>query len=81
MFNLHFWTKYFFRVVHIVSMIVLSSHIINEMFNEPAPTNSKMLFMAMGVAVALSGTSSSSQVLLTLFSLNRMRWAIIANYG
>jgi hypothetical protein len=56
MFDSTFWTKYFFRVCHIVTLVGLSSEIINEKLTGELAKNNKYVYMTMGIIVIVSGT-------------------------
>lgn len=54
-FNSTFWTKYFFRVCHITSLVVICQAVINAKMSGALSQDYKTLYMIAGIIVVVSG--------------------------
>lgn len=55
MFNSTFWTKYFFRVCHVSSLVVICQAVINAKMTGELAKDHKVLYMIAGIVVVVSG--------------------------
>lgn len=81
MFPSLFWIKYFFRVLHIGSIVTICNAIFTAKFTGELVKDHKTLYMAAGIVAIISGRSIAIQDLLTLFSWNQRIWVKIVSFG
>ena len=68
MFSSSFWIKYFFRVCHISSLVILCQGIITAKLTGQIQTGHNILYMAAGITVIISGINYIIKDSLTHFS-------------
>jgi hypothetical protein len=81
MFPGEFWLKYFFRVCHIGSLVVLCQAIITSKITGEIVSNHKVVYMIAGIVVVISGKRYRIKVLLILSYLNLSKWGRKESYG
>lgn len=81
MFPGEFWLKYFFRVCHIGSLVVLCQAIISTKITGEIVSNHKAVYMIAGIVVVISGKKNAIKDSLTLSYSNPSKWERNVNYG
>ena len=64
MFNSTFWTKYFFRVIHISSMVTICHAVINAKMTGELSKDYGPLYAVAGILVIISGSINPIQDIL-----------------
>lgn len=81
MFPGEFWLKYFFRVCHIGSLVVLCQAIISAKITGEIVSNHKAVYMIAGIVVVISGKKNAIKDSLTLSYSNPSKWERNVNCG